>query len=758
LSKVAHILLLATALTTAFAEGTRTWEQSKFDDLTKGTAKGVAIRSKGGLELAPALKPLFATPSTYIWAIASDSSGVIYAATGAPARVYRVAPDGTASIIFEAKELQVQSILAAKSGILYAATNPDGKIYKLEHKPGAAKPADPKAKPDATLPVDPNWTATVFFDPASRYVWDLALDPTGNLFVATGDGGQILKVTPTGEHSVFFKSDENHIRKLAFDAKGNLIAGSDGSGLIYRITPSGEAFVLYSAAKREITALAIDDKGNIYAAGVGEKRGATPQFGGSFGNPNPPMTPISGTPIGGATVTIGAASPQPPGPFPFPGLGATSGSEIYRIAPDGAPFKIWSSREDIVYALAFDPQGRLLAGTGNRGHVFAVNPGIGGDYSDLLKTTATQVTAFAPAPNNGLYAATSNLGKLFTLSAATTADGEYESDVFDAHIFSHWGRAELRTTGNVDLWARAGNVDNPDRNWSPWKKLGPSNTIDAPPARFLQWKAVLHPAEKSGAPAPSVDNVLINYLPNNVAPQVDDVTVQIGVHYQPQPRLPNTDVTTTINGQAQPHFEAPVPTVRDPDSIGVKWTAHDDNDDQLTYALYYRGDGATRWLLLKDNLTDKFYSFEASLLPDDGYTFKVVASDAPSHSPGDGLTDEKESARVEIDTTAPRIEALTASAESNGELHVSFHATDGFSPIKHAEYSLDAGDWQFIEPTGKLSDAKSEDYDFRITAASTAPSRKNTPPESRAMEHVIVVRVYDRYDNLGTAKFVVRQH
>jgi len=134
LSKVARAFFLlplaaTLAIHPAFAEGTRTWEQSKFDDLSKGTAKGVAIRSTGGLELAPALKPLFATPSTYIWAIASDPSGVIYAACGAPARVYRVAPDGNASIIFEAKELQVQSIIAAKSGVLYAATNPDGKIY-----------------------------------------------------------------------------------------------------------------------------------------------------------------------------------------------------------------------------------------------------------------------------------------------------------------------------------------------------------------------------------------------------------------------------------------------------------------------------------------------------------------------------------------------------------------------------------------------------------------------------------------------------
>jgi len=204
-----------------------------------------------------------------------------------------------------------------------------------------------------------------------------------------------------------------------------------------------------------------------------------------------------------------------------------------------------------------------------------------------------------------------------------------------------------------------------------------------------------------------------------------------------------------------------VPAVRDLDSIGVKWTAHDDNDDQLTYALYYRGDGESRWLLLKDNLTDKFYSFEASLLPDDGYTFKVVASDAPSHSPGDALTDEREGSRVEIDTTPPRIESLTASAESSGELHVTFHAVDSFSPIKRAEYSLDAGEWQFVEPAGKLSDAKTEDYDFRMAVMAGEPSsaggtKKNAAKNEGLVEHVVVVRVYDRYDNLGTAKFVVR--
>ncbi len=84
----------------AIAEGTRTWEQSKFDELAKGTAKGVAVRSAGGLELAPAFKSIATTPSTYIWSIAADQSGNLYAATGAPARIYRIAPDGDTVPIF----------------------------------------------------------------------------------------------------------------------------------------------------------------------------------------------------------------------------------------------------------------------------------------------------------------------------------------------------------------------------------------------------------------------------------------------------------------------------------------------------------------------------------------------------------------------------------------------------------------------------------------------------------------------------------
>jgi sugar lactone lactonase YvrE len=751
------ILAITGLAPSVFADGTRTWEQSKFEDLTKGAATGVAIRSSGGLELAPSFKLLYATPSTYIWAVAADESGNVYAATGSPARVYRITPDGTATIIFEPQELQVQTLEVGPHGVIYAATAPDGKVYKIESKPqekGAAtkgsksseKDAQKGAPKDSAKPaLDPSWTSAEYFAPGTKYIWDLVLDKAGNLYVATGDHGEIYKVTPKGDHSLFFKSDETHIRVLALDAQGNLIAGTDGSGLVYRVSPAGDGFVLYSAPKKEITALALDREGNIYAAGVGEKRAGTSTSPSASSSSALSMgssaVDSSGSPTPGMTLTL-TPSTSHVGSFPFPGGSSNGGSDVYRIAADGSPSRIWTSHEDIVYALAFDSHDKLLAGTGNRGHVFTIDGQ--DDFSDLLKAPASQVTGFAKAPGGGLYAVSSNLGKIFLLGPGPESEGTYESDVFDAKVFSRWGRAEFRGAGNVELLARSGNVDNPDRNWSPWKQvnLAQESEMAVPPARYAQWKAVLH----AGSVKPAVNIITLNYLPKNVAPEIEDVLVQMAVRYQPLAKSTGLSLGTDVSGSTGSHFESPVPSTHDRDSIGVKWNAHDDNDDQLVYSVYYRGDGETRWLLLKDNLTDKAYSFDASLLPDGGYTVKVVASDAPSHSPGEALSATKESRRFEVDTTPPRVEKLTASVEGT-QIHVRFRAEDGFSNIKRAEFSVDAGDWKYVEPIGQLADAKIEDYDFMV------PLDAAKDPES---EHVVVLRVYDKYENMGAAKTLLK--
>ncbi len=195
----------------------------------------------------------------------------------------------------------------------------------------------------------------------------------------------------------------------------------------------------------------------------------------------------------------------------------------------------------------------------------------------------------------------------------------------------------------------------------------------------------------------------------------------------------------------------PIQATKDKGAITVRWAAHDDNGDDMNYALYLRGDGEHVWRLLKDDLTDKAYSFDASLIPDGGYQLKVIATDAPAHTPGDALTSEKVSDRFEVDTTPPVLTGLTAAEETTPcaqancteSVRVTLEAADAASPIAHAEYSLDAGTWKFVAPVGDLSDSKHEHYDFRLQI-----------PASKAGEHLLTVRVYDRFENAGVAKTV----
>jgi hypothetical protein len=240
----------------------------------------------------------------------------------------------------------------------------------------------------------------------------------------------------------------------------------------------------------------------------------------------------------------------------------------------------------------------------------------------------------------------------------------------------------------------------------------------------------------------------VNYLPVNSAPVVDDVAVAPGARYSAQSATSQPATVSIAFASASQNAvvdggsssASPLQAAKDRTAVTVRWSAHDDNGDDLSFALYLRGDGESVWRLLKDNLTDKAYSFDAALIPDGGYQIKVVATDAPSHTPGDALSGDKLSERFEVDTTPPVVSNLNVSLAVSA--HVTFDSEDAASPIARAEYSLDAGPWQYIEPVGGLSDAKREHYDLLI------------PVTAKAAEHLITVRVYDRHDNVGVAKII----
>jgi hypothetical protein len=728
------VALLISLSCGVLAQGTKLWSVDRYDDLAKGTSEGVAIRSDGRLEAGPATSLLSLTSGSYIWSLATDDAGNGYAGMGGTAGgsavVMKITPDGKSTKLFEDKQFGIQALRVLPDGSLVAATSPDGKVYRIPATGGAP---------------------TVLFDPAiteekPKYLWDLA-ESNGNLFIATGAPAAVYRVPlagsqPGGRADVLFRTADQHIRCLLTAPDGTLWAGSDGSGVIYRINPSqrdAKPFAVYAATRREITALAIDSSGALYASGVGTKT-------------NPPLPPLPVTGNLGVSITILQ---------PNSTTSATNntlvpeGSEIYRIAPDGTPSKLLTLKDDVVYALTFR-NGQLLAATGNRGRVYRIDIAVPGRFTDLAHLDAAQAMAFAPV-KDGLLVATSNSGKLFHLRDRLTAPAIYTSPVFDAHGFAQWGRAETRSTtpAAFDLYARSGNVESPLMGWSDWVKTTPdASTITVPAARFVQWKAVL----REGA---TLDAVALNYLEANIAPTVDEVVVQPGARMAATAAFPSPNTISitfqspTASSTPLSDTSSPLIAQKDKTAITARWAAHDDNGDTLMFAVFYKGIDEANWHLLKDHLSDRFYSFDSSLLPDGTYTLKVVASDAPVHTDATTLTAEKASDVFVIDTTPPVPGPLAATLEGS-TIHAHLEVHDATSPIAHGEYSVDAGPWQYLEPIGKLSDAQTERYDFHapLPHANIAASDRGTL--TNPGEHLLAVRIYDRYENVASVKTVVR--
>ena len=57
-------------------------------------------------------------------------------------------------------------------------------------------------------------------------------------------------------------------------------------------------------------------------------------------------------------------------------------------------------------------------------------------------------------------------------------------------------------------------------------------------------------------------------------------------------------------------------------------------------------------------------------------------------------------------------------------------AADATSPVTHAQYSIDAGRWQYVAPVGNIADSPTEQFEF--DAPLPAPRADADPPVDRA--------------------------
>lgn len=173
---LAILLLLMAVAQQCFAGQPVIWETGSRAELLKGDARGISISDTGVLTLAPNVTEVFNTEQAFVWSSAIDNRGNVYLGTGHDGKIFRVGPDGRASLLYDATELDITALAIARDGSIYAGSSPDGKVYRIS--------ADGRAE--------------TFFDPGDKYIWSLAILNDGSLAVGTGDSGKLYRVRAAG--------------------------------------------------------------------------------------------------------------------------------------------------------------------------------------------------------------------------------------------------------------------------------------------------------------------------------------------------------------------------------------------------------------------------------------------------------------------------------------------------------------------------------------------------------------------------------
>jgi hypothetical protein len=439
---------------------------------------------------------------------------------------------------------------------------------------------------------------------------------------------------------------------------------------------------------------------------------------------------------------------------PVVDLSGVDKSAVYRINPDNTVETLWISKEENVYdVLALERQ--ILFSTDNNGRIYGLAPDR--RVTLVAQTNEGETTRLLPS-DHSVLAATSNMGRIFRLGETPGAGGSYEAPVHDSGTASRWGslnwRTEVPAGCSVHFRTRSGNSAKPDRTWSDWSEplTDPSGSrITSPNARYIQWKAEL--AGGASGVTPVLDSVTLAYLPQNSPPVVKSInviaqSVAASQTARAGASSPSSAYSVTVSdtGDATGSVPAGTPTQTLPraasQQITVSWQAEDPDGDRLVYNVYFRGEDETQWKLLRGDTHDNSVTFDADVLADGKYFFRVVASDREANPPATAREGQLVSAPVMIDNTPPAV-TIGVVRHSGGDAHIEFEAADAASPLRRCEYSLDAASWVPVAAADGVIDSLREKFVLDLTGL--APG-----------EHLLVIRAADSAGNTGLAKVILK--
>ncbi|HEX2253160.1 MAG TPA: hypothetical protein VHQ65_07830 [Thermoanaerobaculia bacterium] len=695
-----------------------------------GTLEGISVDPLGRLQLADRVERLTAIGEPFLLAAAAHPQGWVVG-TGNAGRVLLVRRDGTVDELFAAPEPEVFAVAADPDGTVWAGTSPNGKLYRIP--PGG--PAEP------------------WFTPGETYIWAIERGPGDALLLATGTQGRLYRVAGKDRGAVVYDSDDTHLRALAV-AGGEVLVGTAGEGLVLVLQAQGDApwsaRTVHDAREPEVVALTVAPDGTRYAAVVASEASlvdlsssssasssSSSSAGGDDGGSESGQeggtvtvtvsTPSAATSAAGGTRAAGYSGPR---------------STLLAISPAGVVETLTRLQDDTVFDLLFH-RGSLWIATGVDGELYRWS---GSELVLEKDVDERQIVALLPGDPGPAFA-TTNAAALFRVAGGTEREGLYTSATLDAEQIARFGtfrwRGEVPAGGDLAFSFRSGISSEPDRTWSewtPWQGAGGGGRDGGelalaalPRGRYAQWRARFEAGQGRGEGAsPLLYGIELTYRQENLRPRFTDLDVLepgrilVPANFNPgsqvfEPVSPSRDsIFTTLQpgGDGDPRLK----TLWKPGFRSLTWDAEDDNDDELVYSLGFQRAGAAAgfsagegdedaaggegWLTMAEELDAEHFSFDATVLPDGVYRFRVVVSDRPANPAGAALTAERVSEPVVVDHTPPAL--VSVAAAGAGRLRVVLE--DGLLPLRQVRLSRDAAEWSDLTPEDGLLDGRRESF------------------------------------------------
>ncbi len=591
-----------------------------------------------------------------------------------------------------------------------------------------------------------------------EYVWSLCPVREGGVFVGTGGGGRIYRLSG-GELSLFFDSPESDILCLLEENDGWLWAGCSPDGLVYRISPDGTSVEEFRTDQGSIWSMArfeggvvagTGPEGKLFLCEPGEEARELASISAAnvmslvvlpdgdilAGGESPGL--VQRIDKKGHVFTIARLDYQEVRSLHIVGddslalIALTPTSSI--LGPQASvltgtlwgPLEgFWASPDSLLLDMV-TWEGCLTVVGGWPGRVYCLE-----DRRSFRRAVATgraQILCATVGEENRLYLGAGSPACVYWVDKKASEEATWRSLPLDARTTATWGRVEVMTAGNSkpQIWARSGNLGEPDDGWSSWTKADRSNggwNLKIPAARFAQVKLVLSPG--STRQSPDVDWLQISYLPANQAPKVTKFELLAkgkkprGV-YRPITSISSSTLKLSTKKNQKAESIKPESSTGNDDRY-LSWEARDPDGDELLYSIEFKQYPGSSWIVLDKDLETRYVRLSRGRLADGWYTFRLIASDLPVNPPERARESTRDLGPVLVDESPPLVAKLSWSM-SQGIRFAEVVVEDKGSGVVQAAISVDGAPWHIVDPEDKVADSKRERFRLPVGHARASVS------------------------------------